>query len=90
MQFNTPLRYPGGKGKLTDFIKLVFERNDLLDGNYVEVYAGGAAMASLAPLEQPTSSKRRDAGRREVWPMIMERVNMLQKVSFSSERSAVK
>ena len=45
MQFNTPLRYPGGKGKLTDFIKLVFERNDLLDGNYVEAYAGGAAMA---------------------------------------------
>ncbi len=44
-----------------------------------------AATASLAPLEQPTSSKRRDAGRREVWPMIMERVNMLQKVSFSSE-----
>jgi len=45
MQFNTPLRYPGGKGKLTDFIKLVFEQNDLLDGNYVEAYAGGAAIA---------------------------------------------
>jgi len=32
MQFNTPLRYPGGKAKLTNFIKLVFEENDLLDG----------------------------------------------------------
>lgn len=45
MQFNTPLRYPGGKGKLTDFIKLVFEQNDLLDGHYVEPYAGGSGIA---------------------------------------------
>lgn len=45
MQFNTPLRYPGGKGKLTDFIKLVFEENELLDGHYVEPYAGGAGIA---------------------------------------------
>lgn len=45
MQFNTPLRYPGGKGKLTDFIKLTFETNELLDGHYVEPYAGGAGIA---------------------------------------------
>jgi len=45
MRFKTPLRYPGGKGKLTDFIKLVFEHNDLLDGHYVEPYAGGAGIA---------------------------------------------
>jgi len=41
----SPLRYPGGKGKLTDFIKLVFERNSLKQGCYVEPYAGGAAIA---------------------------------------------
>lgn len=45
VKFNTPLRYPGGKGKLTDFIKLIFEQNDLLDGHYVEPYAGGAGIA---------------------------------------------
>jgi DNA adenine methylase len=45
MAFNTPLRYPGGKGKLTNFIKLVFEQNRLLDGHYVEPYAGGAGIA---------------------------------------------
>lgn len=45
MQFNTPLRYPGGKGKLTNFIKLIFEENDLLDGHYIEPYAGGAGIA---------------------------------------------
>lgn len=51
MQFNTPLRYPGGKAKLTNFFKLVFEENDLLDGHYVEPYAGGAGIA-LALLYQ--------------------------------------
>lgn len=45
MRFNTPLRYPGGKGKLTGFIKLAFEENDLLDGHYVEPYAGGSGIA---------------------------------------------
>ncbi|MGZ4963048.1 MAG: DNA adenine methylase [Limisphaerales bacterium] len=45
MYFNTPLRYPGGKGKLTEFVKLVFEQNDLLEGHYVEPYAGGAGLA---------------------------------------------
>jgi DNA adenine methylase len=44
MQFNTPLRYPGGKGKLTDFVKLLMEQNELLDGHYVEPYAGGAGV----------------------------------------------
>lgn len=45
MKFGTPLRYPGGKGKLTDFIKLVFVQNDLLGGEYLEPYAGGAGIA---------------------------------------------
>ena len=45
MRFNTPLRYPGGKGKLIDFIKFVIEQNNLLDGHYVEPYAGGAGIA---------------------------------------------
>jgi DNA adenine methylase len=41
----TPLRYPGGKGKLAAFVKVLMERNGLLDGEYVEPYAGGAAIA---------------------------------------------
>lgn len=43
--FSTPLRYPGGKGKFSHFIKQVFEANGLLDGHYVEPYAGGAGVA---------------------------------------------
>ena len=41
----TPLRYPGGKGKLALYIKRIMKVNHLLDGEYVEPYAGGAAIA---------------------------------------------
>jgi DNA adenine methylase len=41
----TPLRYPGGKGKLAAYIKAVIKANGLLDGEYAEPYAGGAAVA---------------------------------------------
>jgi len=41
----SPLRYPGGKRKLANYIKLVFQYNSLLDGHYVEPFAGGAAIA---------------------------------------------
>jgi DNA adenine methylase len=40
----TPLRYPGGKGKLAGYIKELIKGNQLLDGEYVEAYAGGAAI----------------------------------------------
>lgn len=56
MQFNTPLRYPGGKGKLAEFIKRVIVDNKLLDGCYAEPYAGGAAIA-LSLLFQDYVSK---------------------------------
>jgi DNA adenine methylase len=41
----TPLRYPGGKGKLAAYIKTLLAANDLMDGEYVEPYAGGAGIA---------------------------------------------
>jgi DNA adenine methylase len=41
----SPLRYPGGKGKLARFVAEVVKRNGLQDGMYVEPYAGGAAVA---------------------------------------------
>lgn len=42
--FFTPLRYPGGKGKFADFVKDLFEANNL-SGDYLEPYAGGAGVA---------------------------------------------
>lgn len=41
----TPLRYPGGKGKLADYVKDILAANELLDGHYVEPFAGGAGIA---------------------------------------------
>lgn len=43
--YYSPLRYPGGKGKLANYIQLILERNYLMDGHYVEPYAGGASVA---------------------------------------------
>jgi DNA adenine methylase len=40
----TPLRYPGGKGKLAGYVKRLLKANRLTDGEYVEPYAGGAAI----------------------------------------------
>jgi DNA adenine methylase len=40
----TPLRYPGGKAKLAEYVKSLMTQNRLLDGEYVEPYAGGAAV----------------------------------------------
>lgn len=41
----SPLRYPGGKLKVVDYIKRLFEVNDLCGGTYIEPYAGGASVA---------------------------------------------
>jgi len=41
----SPLRYPGGKGKIARFMKEIVRANGLSDGRYVEPYAGGAAIA---------------------------------------------
>ncbi len=45
MRYYSPLRYPGGKGKIADFIKVIFKQNLLYDGCYIEPFAGGASVA---------------------------------------------
>lgn len=45
MSFNTPLRYPGGKGKFTSFFEETIKSNNLGQINYFEPYAGGAGVA---------------------------------------------
>lgn len=41
----SPLRYPGGKSKVLDFIIKLIEENDCVGTEYVEPYAGGAGVA---------------------------------------------
>jgi DNA adenine methylase len=45
MQTLSPLRYPGGKAKLAEFVHALVVTNCLSDGHYVEPYAGGASVA---------------------------------------------
>lgn len=41
----SPLRYPGGKASLYDFLKRTLQTNKIIDGEYVEPFAGGAGAA---------------------------------------------
>lgn len=43
--YYSPLRYPGGKGKLAPFMKLILEQLGLTGGIYIEPFAGGAGIA---------------------------------------------
>ncbi|HDW7095301.1 TPA: DNA adenine methylase [Yersinia enterocolitica] len=45
MRFNTPLRYPGGKGKLTQYFKGIIDINNFNGCHYAEPFAGGAGLA---------------------------------------------
>lgn len=45
MRHYTPLRYPGGKGRLLPFVVELIKYNGLRDITYVEPYAGGAGLA---------------------------------------------
>lgn len=44
-QFESPLRYPGGKACIFPFISNLFYENSLLGVNYAEPYAGGSGLA---------------------------------------------
>lgn len=45
IKYVSPLRYPGGKLKVVDYVKRLLEVNDLQGGTYIEPYAGGASVA---------------------------------------------
>lgn len=44
-KFVSPLRYPGGKLKVAEYVKHLMEQNDLCGGTYIEPYAGGGSVA---------------------------------------------
>lgn len=43
--YYSPLRYPGGKGKLAPFMKLIIAKTGHWGGTYIEPFAGGAGIA---------------------------------------------
>ncbi len=54
--FYSPLRYPGGKGKLTPFMELLIQKLGHVGGTYIEPFAGGAGIA-LELLEREVVDK---------------------------------
>lgn len=46
MAYHSPLRYPGGKGKLSGYFESLVSANGLDGGTYVEPFAGGAGVAT--------------------------------------------
>lgn len=52
----SPLRYPGGKAKLSSFIIEVLHHNDLKEPHYLEPYAGGAGAALRLLFEEYVES----------------------------------
>lgn len=50
--FYSPLRYPGGKGKLSQWVSDFLRHNKLSGGVYVEPYAGGAGVALFLLLQE--------------------------------------
>jgi DNA adenine methylase len=45
MTFYSPLRYPGGKSRLSNYFKKIIEQNSIYECVYIEPYAGGASVA---------------------------------------------
>lgn len=52
MPYYSPLRYPGGKRRLTHVVTCLLEENELTNIEYVEPYAGGAAIALALLFEE--------------------------------------
>ena len=56
MPFYTPLRYPGGKRRLAHVVTRLLEANRMKDVQYVEPYAGGAAVGLALLFEEYAST----------------------------------
>ena len=51
MMFYSPLRYPGGKSRLTPLVNFLIAKADLKGATYIEPFAGGAGVALTLLLE---------------------------------------
>lgn len=47
----SPLRYPGGKGKLAPFMGFMINKMNIKNGTYIEPFAGGAGIALMLLME---------------------------------------
>lgn len=87
----TPLRYPGGKGKITRFVGHLLEINQI-DGTYIEPFAGGAGVAVNLLLAERVSKiviNDLDPGVHAFWWTVTHNpsdlINRIRKVPFTSK-----
>lgn len=82
MNLYSPLRYPGGKSRVANFIKLILQENSLMDGTYVEPYAGGASVALALLFDEYVSRVRindLDPAVYSFWRAVVEQTDELCK-----------
>lgn len=77
--FYSPLRYPGGKNKLSAFIaKICIDNN--INGHYVEPYSGGASVALFLLLEgfvRKITINDKDRSIYAFWYSVLNKTNQL-------------
>lgn len=77
--FYSPLRYPGGKNKLSAFVaKICIDNN--INGHYVEPYSGGASVALFLLLEgyvRQITINDRDRSIYAFWYSVLNKTNQL-------------
>jgi DNA adenine methylase len=87
-RFPSPLRYPGGKGKVANFLKLLFLRNDLVGSQYAEPYAGGAGVALSLLYEEYASHihlNDLDTAVYAFWNAVLNRTDALCRIISETE-----
>lgn len=90
--YNSPLRYPGGKGKITRFVANLLQTNEISE-TYVEPFAGGAGIAVnllLSGRVQDIVINDFDNGVHSFWETVVSKpetlISAIKKVPFDTER----
>lgn len=87
MKHYSPLRYPGGKNKLSAFIaKICIENN--INGHYVEPYSGGASVALFLLIEgfvEKITINDRDRSIYAFWHSVINKTNKLCEMIENAE-----
>ncbi|MGN8833571.1 DNA adenine methylase [Selenomonas montiformis] len=89
---NTPLRYPGGKSQLTEFVYHTIQLNSIHDTIYCEPFSGGAGVAMSLLLENRVSSvilNDLDTAIYSIWHAILKDtgrlLNAIENINVSME-----
>lgn len=87
--FYSPLRYPGGKNKLSAFIaKICIDNN--INGHYVEPYSGGASVALFLLMEgfvEKITINDKDRSIYAFWHSVLNKTNQLCELIENAELS---